>query len=102
LLASHHANNYTGAVKRLNAIRAQVAALDFTSAPGFQVNELKREELVATNSMLLHELLLDSLGGDGPDDDAGPRGQLRQRRALALRVRGNGQEPRAAVRVGYC
>ncbi len=65
LLASHHANNYTGAVKRLNAIRAQLQALDFTSAPGFQLNGLKREELIATNSMLLHEFYFGSLGGDG-------------------------------------
>ena len=65
LLSSHHANNYTGAVKRLNAIRAQLQALDFASAPGFQLNGLKREELVATNSMLLHELYFGSLGGDG-------------------------------------
>ena len=65
LLTSHHANNYSGAVKRLNAIRAQLAALDFASAPGFQLNGLKREELVATNSMLLHELYFASLGGDG-------------------------------------
>jgi Fe-Mn family superoxide dismutase len=65
LIASHHANNYTGAVKRLNAIHAQLQALDFASAPGFQLNGLKREELIATNSMLLHELYFDSLGGDG-------------------------------------
>jgi len=65
LLASHHANNYTGAVKRLNAIRAQLHALDFASAAGFQLNGLKREELIATNSMLLHELYFGSLGGDG-------------------------------------
>ena len=65
LLASHHANNYTGAVKRLNAIRAQLQALEFTSAPGFQLNGLKREELIATNSMLLHELYFASLGGEG-------------------------------------
>ena len=65
LIASHHANNYTGAVKRLNAIRAQLATLDFSAAPGFQLNGLKREELVATNSMLLHELYFGSLGGDG-------------------------------------
>ena len=65
LVASHHANNYTGAVKRLNAIRGHLATLDFISAPGFQLNGLKREELVATNSMLLHELYFDSLGGDG-------------------------------------
>jgi Fe-Mn family superoxide dismutase len=65
LIDSHHANNYSGAVKRLNAIRAQLSALDFASAPGFQLNGLKREELVATNSMLLHELYFASLGGDG-------------------------------------
>lgn len=65
LLRSHHQNNYGGAVKRLNAIRSQLAALDFATAPGFQVNGLKREELIATNSMLLHELYFGSLGGDG-------------------------------------
>lgn len=65
LIDSHYANNYSGAVKRLNAIRVQLAALPFGIAPGFQVNGLKREELVATNSMLLHELYFGSLGGDG-------------------------------------
>ena len=65
LIASHHGNNYSGAVKRLNAIRAQLAGLDFASAPGFQINGLKREELVATNSTVLHELYFESLGGDG-------------------------------------
>jgi Fe-Mn family superoxide dismutase len=67
LVVSHHQNNYGGAVKRLNAIRAQLAALDFSSAPGFQLNGLKREELVATNSMLLHELHFACLGGNGRD-----------------------------------
>ena len=65
LLTSHHENNYSGAVKRLNAIRAQLAKLAFSSAPGFEINGLKREELIATNSMVLHELYFDSLGGDG-------------------------------------
>jgi Fe-Mn family superoxide dismutase len=65
LIASHHANNYGGAVRRLNAIRVQLAALPFATAPGFQINGLKREELIATNSMLLHELYFASLGGDG-------------------------------------
>ena len=63
--AIHYANNYSGAVKRLNAIRVQLAALPFGTAPVFQVNGLKREELIATNSMLLHELYFGSLGGDG-------------------------------------
>ncbi|MBI2771244.1 MAG: superoxide dismutase [Burkholderiales bacterium] len=66
LLRSHHQNNYGGAVKRLNAIRSQLSALPFAAAPGFQLNGLKREELIATNSMVLHELYFDSLRGGGP------------------------------------
>lgn len=65
LLSSHHQNNYGGAVKRLNAIRAQLAAMTLSTAPGFELNGLKREELIAANSMLLHELYFGSFGGDG-------------------------------------
>ena len=65
LIVSHWENNYGGAVRRLNAIAAQVAELDFAKAPIFVVNGLKREELIAANSMILHELYFDSLGGDG-------------------------------------
>lgn len=65
LLRSHHQNNYAGAVRRLNAIRAELATLAPATMPGYQLNGLKREELIATNSMLLHELYFDSLGGDG-------------------------------------
>ena len=65
LIRSHHENNYSGAVKRLNAIRAQLASLPFSTTPGFTLNGLKREELIATNSMLLHELYFDGLGGNG-------------------------------------
>lgn len=65
LIASHHQNNYGGAVKRLNAIRRQLGDLNFVTASGFQLNGLKREELIATNSMLLHELYFAGLGGDG-------------------------------------
>jgi len=55
LLVSHHDNNYAGAVKRLGAIRGDIAKLDWASAPGYLVNGLKREELIAWNSMVLHE-----------------------------------------------
>jgi Fe-Mn family superoxide dismutase len=65
LLQSHHKNNYGGAVKRLNAIRHQLAEMPFASTAGFVLNGLKREELIATNSMALHELYFSSLGGDG-------------------------------------
>ncbi len=65
ILISHYENNYAGAVKRLNAIAAQLAELDFAKAPNFVINGLKREELVAMNSMILHEAYFDSLGGGG-------------------------------------
>jgi superoxide dismutase, Fe-Mn family len=62
LIISHYENNYGGAVKRLNAIEEQLAALDYTNAPGFLINGLKREELIASNSMILHELFFEGLG----------------------------------------
>src|SRR5205085_9804787 len=64
ILASHHQNNYGGAVARLNLIHKELATLDCDSAPGFRLNGLKREELVATNSMILHELYFDGLGAE--------------------------------------
>ena len=48
VLVSHYENNYVGAVKRLNAIGAQLAGLDFAKAPNFVINGLKREELIAS------------------------------------------------------
>ncbi len=65
LIESHYENNYGGAMRRLNAITEQLASLDFGNAPGHVLNGLKREELVALNSTLLHELYFASLGGDG-------------------------------------
>jgi superoxide dismutase, Fe-Mn family len=66
LIVSHHENNYGGAVKRLNAISTQLQALSWADAPVFAINGLKREELIAANSMILHELYFDSIGGAGP------------------------------------
>lgn len=62
LLVSHHDNNYVGAVKRLGAINGQIGALDPATAPGFLLNGLKREELIAWNSMILHELYFSGIG----------------------------------------
>jgi Fe-Mn family superoxide dismutase len=72
LIVSHYENNYGGAVNRLNAITAQLAELDFAKAPGFVINGLKREELIASNSMILHELFFASLG-----EESAPEGELR-------------------------
>ena len=38
LLTSHYDNNYTGAVKRLNAITDQLQGLDWPTAPNFTIN----------------------------------------------------------------
>jgi Fe-Mn family superoxide dismutase len=62
LLRSHYENNYTGAVNRLGAIRAEFAGIDPTAAPGYRINGLKREELIAWNSMILHEVYFDGFG----------------------------------------
>jgi Fe-Mn family superoxide dismutase len=64
ILVSHYENNYSGAVKRLNAITEQLGGLDYAKAPGFLINGLKREELIAANSMILHELYFAGLGDD--------------------------------------
>jgi Fe-Mn family superoxide dismutase len=65
MIVSHYENNYGGAVKRLNLIEERLAELDYAAAPGFLINGLKREELIAMNSMILHELFFDGLGDQG-------------------------------------
>jgi Fe-Mn family superoxide dismutase len=62
LIVSHYENNYGGAVKRLNLIDEQLAEFDYAKAPGFMINGLKREQLIAMNSMVLHEVFFDGLG----------------------------------------
>jgi superoxide dismutase, Fe-Mn family len=65
LIESHYENNYGGALRRLNAITEKLESLDFADTPGYVINSLKREELIALNSTLLHEMYFASLGGDG-------------------------------------
>jgi Fe-Mn family superoxide dismutase len=64
MLVSHYENNYGGAVRTLNAVRGELATLD-AGAPGYRRRALKREELVAMNSVALHELYFGNLGGQG-------------------------------------
>jgi Fe-Mn family superoxide dismutase len=75
LTASHYENNYGGAVRRLNAIDGELAAGEAPAMPGFRLNGLKREQLIATNSMLLHEVFFDSLGEGGGGDPHGALGE---------------------------
>ncbi len=66
LIVSHYENNYGGAVKRLNQIAEYLGNVDFAKAPGFVINGLKREELIAMNSMILHEIYFAGLGALEP------------------------------------
>jgi superoxide dismutase, Fe-Mn family len=70
LIESHYENHYGGALRRLNAITEQLESLDFDDAPAHVVNGLKREQLIALNSTLLHELYFASMAfGDGKPTD---------------------------------
>jgi Fe-Mn family superoxide dismutase len=71
LVVSHYENNYGGALRRLNAIDARIRTLDWATAPVFELNGLKREELIAAGSVILHELYFDGLGGRGGDPPSG-------------------------------
>jgi Fe-Mn family superoxide dismutase len=71
LIVSHYENNYGGALRRLNAIRARLATLDWSREAVFEINGLKREELIASASVILHEIYFDSLGGQGDKPPTG-------------------------------
>jgi Fe-Mn family superoxide dismutase len=98
LMESHYENNYGGAMRRLNAITEKLESLDLAKTPGYVLASLKREELVALNSTLLHELYFASLGGDGtrptPAIKEAIGARLRLLRSLARRV------PRHGLRAG--
>jgi superoxide dismutase, Fe-Mn family len=64
LIVSHYENNYGAAVRTVNAVRTELAALD-AEAPGHRIRALKREELIAMGSVALHELYFGNLGGEG-------------------------------------
>lgn len=69
IIISHYENNYGGAVKRLNLIEQKLAELDWAKTPIFIINGLKREELIAMNSMILHEIYFDSLNATPAPDN---------------------------------
>ncbi len=66
LIRSHHENNYSGAVGALNNVEKRLATMIADKdMPGYIYADLKREELVRTGSVVLHELYFANLGGDG-------------------------------------
>jgi superoxide dismutase, Fe-Mn family len=65
LIESHYEGNYGGAVQRLNAVTAELDALDPAAVPAETIGRLKRDQAALLNSTLLHELYFASLGSDG-------------------------------------
>lgn len=66
LIESHWSNNYGGSVRALNETNRRLAeALADPGLPAFTYNDLKREHLMRTGSVVLHELYFGNLGGDG-------------------------------------
>ena len=71
LIDSHWSNNYGGSVRALNETKRRLAdALADRDLPAYIYNDLKREHLVRTGSVVLHELYFENLGGNGRADDA--------------------------------
>ena len=71
LIRSHWENNYCGAVKALNVVEQRLGVmLEDPDLPPYVYGDLKREELLRTGSMRLHELYFGNLGGDGKADTA--------------------------------
>ncbi|HKP85385.1 MAG TPA: Fe-Mn family superoxide dismutase [Blastocatellia bacterium] len=66
LIRSHWENNYGGAVKALNAVEQRLEAMmKEKDLPAYMYGDLKREELVRTGSVVLHDIYFANLGGDG-------------------------------------
>jgi Fe-Mn family superoxide dismutase len=69
LIQSHWENNYGGAVKALNTLRTRLArAVSDADTPPYVYTGLKREQLLRTGSVVLHEIYFAGLGGDGKVD----------------------------------
>src|SRR5256886_10757234 len=73
MVVTHYENNYGNAVRALNAVRRELAALD-GGTPPYRLRGLKREELSLMGSVALHELYFGNLGGfrrAGPNSGLG-------------------------------
>src|SRR5207237_4015593 len=64
MMASHHENNYGGAVKNLNRVEQELSHIT-AETPPFLVTALRERELTFRNSKTLHEAYFANLGGGG-------------------------------------
>jgi superoxide dismutase, Fe-Mn family len=66
LIKSHWENNYGGTVKALNVVELKLATLlNDKDLPPYMYGDLKREELIRTGSVVMHDMYFGNLGGDG-------------------------------------
>jgi superoxide dismutase, Fe-Mn family len=66
LILSHWENNYGASVKALGVVKKHLSeALSNKDTPPFIYNELKREHLLRTGSIVFHEHYFGNLGGNG-------------------------------------
>jgi Fe-Mn family superoxide dismutase len=69
LIKSHWENNYGGSVAALNAVEKKLAQmLKEKDLPAYIYGDVKREELLRTGSVILHEKYFANLGGNGKAD----------------------------------
>lgn len=69
LIMSHWQNNYGGSVRALNTIKQRLqAALAEDDIPAFVYNDMKREHLMRTGSVVLHEYYFDNMAPPGSRD----------------------------------
>jgi len=66
LIRSHYDNNYMGSVKALNVVEQRLAAMaNEKDLPAYIYGDVKREELIRTGSVVMHDHYFGNLGGDG-------------------------------------
>lgn len=76
ILTSRHERNYSGAFRQIGEIQTELASTDMTQTPGFKINGLKREELVAIDSMIFHEIHFNWISAGDSRPDATPAGLI--------------------------
>ncbi len=80
-LAVHHSAHYGGAVKSLATIETELETADRAKANAnwSDVRELKREQVHAVNSVILHELYFDGIAAAPVDPTEAAQATLRKR-----------------------
>ena len=95
MVVGHYENDYRNAVRTLNAVRRELAALD-GGTPPYRPRGLKCEELSLMGSVALHELYFGNLGGfrrAGPNSGLGRPDWHEVPDALAAEIRRTSAPP---------